>query len=86
MISFTCESNIGPTAGDNFYLAEYGILVEQASDSCVAWQPKHAHGTTLPTPVPGRLNSGVSFDLPNKSKHAKMNLDKKLAGEMEMDF
>ncbi|EPS93335.1 hypothetical protein FOMPIDRAFT_1136370 [Fomitopsis schrenkii] len=33
--------------GGNFYVAEYGIKVLQAPDTFIAWQPAHAHGTSL---------------------------------------
>jgi hypothetical protein len=54
MISYTCHSNADPRSGGNFYLAKYGIYVEQAPNPCVAWMPEDAHGTTLPEPVEGR--------------------------------
>lgn len=83
MISFTCHANADPASGGNFYLAKYGILVEQASNTCVAWMTKDAHGTTMANPVPGRQNYGVSFDLPVKLAVAKKNSERKAAAEAE---
>lgn len=83
MISFTCHTNADPASGGNFYLAKYGILVEQASNTCVAWKTKDAHGTTRADPVPGRQNYGVSFDLPLKLAVAKKNSERKAAEEAE---
>jgi hypothetical protein len=79
MVSFTCESNVNPAFGDNFYLAKYGILVEQAPNTCVACSTKDAHCTTLANPVPGSHNYGVSFDRPVKLTSAARNLEKKAA-------
>ena len=62
MISFTCESTAPVSAGGNFYLAQYGILVEAAPNTLVAWKVRDWHGTTLPEDVAGgRVNCGVSL-------------------------
>ncbi len=85
MISLTCHSNADPRSGGNFYLAKYGILVEQASNTCVAWMTKDEHGTTLADPVAGRQNYGVSFDLADSLGIAKRNLDAKEARDAKND-
>ena len=36
------------SAGGNFYLADYGIKVENSADMAFVWQPKMWHGTTFP--------------------------------------
>ena len=81
MVSFTCHSNADPATGGNFYIAKYGILVEQASNTCVAWLTKDEHGTTMADPVEGRQNYGVSFDISRRLREAKINSGKKRANE-----
>lgn len=81
MISFCCHSNADPASGGNFHLTKYGILVEQASNTCVAWLTKDEHGTTLADPVDGRQNYGISFDIPSKLHTAKKNFEMKEANE-----
>jgi hypothetical protein len=81
MVSFTCHSNADPSTGGNFYIAKYGILVEQASNTCVAWLTKDEHGTTMADPVNGRHNYGISFDISRRLREAKLNLKRKRANE-----
>ncbi|KAH9935271.1 uncharacterized protein B0H18DRAFT_1114046 [Fomitopsis serialis] len=33
--------------GGHFYIATYGIKIEQSANTFIAWQPAHAHGTSL---------------------------------------
>lgn len=71
MISYTYEANVDPGRGGNFYLAKYGILVEQAPNTCVAWMTKDTHGTTLADPIDGRHNYGVSVGVGNSLAKAR---------------
>ncbi|TFK60425.1 hypothetical protein BDN72DRAFT_779438, partial [Pluteus cervinus] len=36
-----------PARGGNFYLANYGIRVEQAANTVIVWRPNEWHGTSL---------------------------------------
>jgi hypothetical protein len=76
MVSFTCCSNANPSSGGNFYLAKYGILVEQGSNTCVAWRTKDEHGTTMADPVDTRQNYGVSFNISGRLNEALQNLER----------
>lgn len=54
------------TTGGNFYLAKYGIKIEQAANTFHAWCPTDDHGTSLigsgPQPgVPPFAQQGISF-------------------------
>ncbi|KAH9911012.1 uncharacterized protein B0H18DRAFT_893745 [Fomitopsis serialis] len=50
--SWTTKRDPQMKRGGQFYLAKYGIKVRQAANTMVAWQPEHAHGTSL---LPGGL-------------------------------
>jgi hypothetical protein len=81
MVSFTCHSNADPATGGNFYISKYGILVEQASNTCVARLTKDEHGTTMADPVEGRHNYGIRFDISRRLKEAKANSARKEANK-----
>ncbi|KAH7920021.1 hypothetical protein BV22DRAFT_986498, partial [Leucogyrophana mollusca] len=36
-----------PGDGGHFYICKYGICIESAANTLVAWIPKHVHGTSL---------------------------------------
>ena len=46
MLWATCRTGDETFAGA-FYLAQYGIRVAGASNTLVAWRPKHLHGSGL---------------------------------------
>jgi hypothetical protein len=79
VISYASHTDADPATGGNFYLARYGILVEQASDTCVALLTSNEHGTTFADPVAGRENYEVSFSLGEALKKAKNNMEMKEA-------
>ena len=61
----------GPTGGGNFFIASYGIRIQGAANSVVAWKTKDWHGTTLPIKGPTCLNgnlrqSGLGISTPAK--------------------
>ncbi len=58
-------------AGCNFYLSKYGVRIQQASNSLIAWQPEDEHGSSLPCfhPAdmdPGFCQQGVAFVTSNR--------------------
>ena len=66
LISWTLTRSEGPNAGGNFYLPQYGVKVESAANSLVAWQPRMWHGTSLRDCDPENIMAsirevGVSF-------------------------
>jgi hypothetical protein len=73
-ISWTTSRTIPATLGGNFYLAKYGVLICSAPNTAIVWQPRDAHGTTLPWVEHsdrGRLygevyQSGYSFATPDR--------------------
>lgn len=38
--------------GCHFYIAKYGIRIQQASNTLIVWKPGEAHGTSLPDAGP----------------------------------
>ena len=62
--------------GGNFYLANYGIHVQSASNTFVAWQPRMAHGTSLQRispddPAPANFRqTGLSILTSNHMRNA----------------
>ncbi|KAF7512761.1 hypothetical protein GJ744_000328 [Endocarpon pusillum] len=79
MISYTSHCNADPSRGGNFYVAKYGIYVEQAANTCVAWKEKDPHGTTIIEPVRGRQNFGVSVAIANTLVGARAKAAKRAA-------
>ena len=66
-MSWTTHHTGSSEDGGHFYLAKYGIHVQSASNTFVAWQPCMAHGTSLqcispddPTPANFR-QTGLSI-------------------------
>ena len=47
VISWTTARTLDSEMGGHFYLSEYGVRVEGARDTVVAWNPAHWHGTSL---------------------------------------
>ncbi|KAF7771017.1 hypothetical protein Agabi119p4_6991 [Agaricus bisporus var. burnettii] len=46
--SRTCDPSVASVdAGGHFYLAEYGIRIQAAANTIIAWKPKDWHGTSL---------------------------------------
>jgi hypothetical protein len=46
--SRSCDPSIDPIhAGGHFYIASYGIRIQAAADTLIAWRPTDLHGTTL---------------------------------------
>ncbi|KAI0740299.1 hypothetical protein C8Q76DRAFT_597863, partial [Earliella scabrosa] len=66
LISWTLTRTRGPAARGNFYLPQYGLKVESAANSLVAWRPRMWHGTSQRDCVPAHIMDtiqevGVSF-------------------------
>ena len=50
------RSNLDINFGGSFFLPGYGIRIQQATNSCIAWEPKKAHGTGVPNVDPTNKN------------------------------
>ena len=46
-IAWTISRTLAKHQGGHFYNSDYGIRVMGGSDSLVAWDPSHFHGTSL---------------------------------------
>lgn len=46
-IAWTISRTLADDCGGHFYNSQYGIRVKGGSDSLVAWDPSHFHGTSL---------------------------------------
>lgn len=75
-MSWTTHRTGSTEEGGHFYLAEYGIRVQSASNTFVVWQPRMTHGTSLPRISPGVKaptnfwQTGVSIVTSNRMKKA----------------
>ena len=70
-VSFTVERNGDKHHGGHFYIGSYGIKVEVAANTIIAWQPGHTHGTSLLLTPPGKetpnfIQRGMSFVTSNR--------------------
>lgn len=71
MIAWTTNrvASEGTKMGGNFYLSDFGLLIEASQNSLVVWKPSEYHGTTLTninpmdTDPPGFNQSGCSIAL-----------------------
>ncbi len=46
-IAWTISRTLADHQGGHFFNSKYGIRVQGASDSLLAWDPSHFHGTSL---------------------------------------
>ncbi|KAI0692432.1 hypothetical protein C8T65DRAFT_586636 [Cerioporus squamosus] len=65
-ISWTLDRPGGPSPGGNFFITEYGLMIEAAGNAVVGWQPARPHGTSLRNCSPADqekvvLEVGLSF-------------------------
>jgi hypothetical protein len=61
------EPELDASAGGHFYICSYGVKVEAAADSVVAWIPKAWHGTSLQCRDPNNpaiFQAGLSIVTP----------------------
>ncbi|KJA15089.1 hypothetical protein HYPSUDRAFT_109030, partial [Hypholoma sublateritium FD-334 SS-4] len=61
--------------GCHFYLARYGIRIQQASNTLIVWRPEEEHGSSLPDVSPKESNPvfcqrGVAFVTSNRLESA----------------
>jgi hypothetical protein len=47
VIAWTISQTLADNQGGHFFNSKYGIRVKGGSDSLVAWDPSHFHGTSL---------------------------------------
>jgi hypothetical protein len=81
--AWTVSRSHGNSAGGHFYIACYGIRVESAPNTLVAWMPNDSHGTTLQAcrPAdddPSFYQKGLSFVTSNRLKTVWRNYQDKL--------
>ncbi|KAF8341801.1 hypothetical protein F5887DRAFT_1076389 [Amanita rubescens] len=62
----TGRDPVAPDAGGQFYMAQYGIQIEQCPNTLIAWKPRDFHGTSLQCYDPKAdvvdfLQTGMSF-------------------------
>ncbi len=92
---WTIQRTANMPAGCHFYLAGYGIRIQQASNSLIAWQPKDEHGSSLPDCNPAEMDPnfcqrGVAFVTSNRLGSAWEKLHsglftKQQAGEFALE-
>lgn len=59
-----CSQSVNSVAsGGNFFLADYGVRVQAATDTSIVWEPKKAHGTSLMERGDGFLQTGLSIGI-----------------------
>ncbi|TFK64927.1 hypothetical protein BDN72DRAFT_730751, partial [Pluteus cervinus] len=46
-VSWVTTRDLLPETGGNFFMAEYGVRIEQAPNTAIVWKPKEFHGTSL---------------------------------------
>ncbi|KAH9829416.1 uncharacterized protein C8Q71DRAFT_718190, partial [Rhodofomes roseus] len=59
--AYSWTTNRTTEVGGHFYIATYGIKIEQSANTFIAWQPRHAHGTSLIGHKPPAKNSRPPF-------------------------
>lgn len=59
-MSWTTWRTPGALYGCNFYFSQYGVRVQQACNTLIAWHPKDAHGSSLPNAGPDEENPTFS--------------------------
>ena len=65
--------------GCHFYLSAYGVRIQQASNTLIAWKPEDEHGSSLPNFHPTETDptfrqQGVAFVTSNRLATAWRNL------------
>ncbi|RPD52085.1 hypothetical protein L227DRAFT_515366 [Lentinus tigrinus ALCF2SS1-6] len=91
-ISWTLDRPEGPCAGGNFFITEYGIMIEAAGNSVVGWQPGRPHGTSLREVHPADqekvvLEVGLSFATsPRLAKQWQRYMEANFSAEMREDI
>ena len=85
-VSWTIHRTPDIQDGCHFYLAKYGIHIQQSSNTLIIWQPKEPHGTSIPDIIhPGDCDPtnfcqrGMAFVTSNRLKSAWVKLQ---AGEI----
>ena len=79
-------------AGCHFYIAGYGIRIQQASNTLIAWQPGDEHGSSLPDCDPSEISpkfcqQGVAFVTSNRLESAWVKLcDGSFTRQQATDF
>ncbi len=68
-IQWLLRRNKGATAGAHFYITSYGTKIVNSSNTLIAWQPWHWHGTSLgdwdpEDPYPDFQQLGIAFVTP----------------------
>lgn len=64
--SWTISRTEGYPDGCHFFLARYGVRIQQAANTLIVWIPDEAHGTSLPNahpsdPNPSFVQRGLAF-------------------------
>jgi len=68
---WTTDRSLGEDEGGNFFISEYGIRIQGAKNTMVAWQTKMFHGTSLAKLESidsdrGRRQGGLSLVSPSR--------------------
>ena len=53
--SWTVSRTPGNAQGCHFFLARYGVRIQQAPNTLIVWIPSNAHGTSLPDVHPDEV-------------------------------
>ena len=56
-------------SGANFFLADYGVRVQNASDTSICWEPEKAHSTSLMEKGDSFQQIGLSIGIGNRLKN-----------------